>query len=176
MAPGIVDGSLLCVAHPMLDLRKGLLDRIEVRRVGWQEPETRPCGFDRLTDRRRLVAAEIVHDDDVARLEDRSQLLLDIGAKALTVDRSVEDARRCQAVIPQRAEECLRAPVAVWRECSKTLALRPPTPDGCHIGLDPGLVDKDKAFRIEMPLQGLPPLSPASNIGAGLLKGEQCFF
>jgi hypothetical protein len=33
------------------------------------------------------VAAEIVDDDDVARLEDRNELLLDIGAEAFAVDR-----------------------------------------------------------------------------------------
>jgi hypothetical protein len=33
-----------------------------------------------LAERRRLVATEIVHDDDVAGLEDRNELLLDIGA------------------------------------------------------------------------------------------------
>jgi hypothetical protein len=38
------------------------------------------------------VAAEIIHDDDVAWFEDRNELLLHIGAEALNVGRTVEDA------------------------------------------------------------------------------------
>ena len=56
-----------------------------VRRIGRQEPEPRTGGVDQLTDGCGLVAAEIVQDDDVAWLEHRHQLLLDIGAEALAV-------------------------------------------------------------------------------------------
>ena len=71
----------------MLDLGKGLLDRIEIGRIGWQEPTPRTGGFDRLTDGSRFVAAEVFYDDDIAWLQDGNQLPLDIGAKALAVDR-----------------------------------------------------------------------------------------
>lgn len=148
MLPCVVDGSLLCVSHPVFDLRKCLLDRIEVRRVRWQEPEPCTGGFDHLTDGGRLVTAEIIHDDDVAWLEDGNQLLLDIGTKAQAVDRAVEDTRRCQPIVPQCTEECQSAPVAVWRKRPQTPAFWSPAPDGCHVGLDPGLVDEDEAFGI----------------------------
>jgi hypothetical protein len=46
--------------------------------VAWIAPDS--CG---------LVAAEIVHDDNVASLENRRELLFDISAKAFAVDRSV---------------------------------------------------------------------------------------
>ncbi len=55
------------------------------------------------------MRAEIVHDDDVTGLEYRHELLLDIGAEALAVDRSVEHTRRRQSVAAQRAEEGQRA-------------------------------------------------------------------
>lgn len=126
MPPGVVDCPYLCISHPVLYLGEGLFDRIEVRRIGRQEPEPCTCGFDRMTDCCRFVAAKIVHDDDVAWLEDRNQLLFDIGAKALAVDRSVEDTRCCQPIFPQRPEECQGAPVTVWRECSQTFAFRSP--------------------------------------------------
>ena len=92
------------------------------------------------------MAAEIVHDGDVARLEDGDELLLDIGSKALAVDRPVEDARRRQPIVPQRPEKCQRAPVAVRRTRPQTLAFWSPAPDGRHVGLDPGLIDKDEAL------------------------------
>jgi hypothetical protein len=51
------------------------------------------------------VAAEVIHDDDVAGFENRHELLLDIGAEAFTVDRAVEDARGGEPVAAQGAEE-----------------------------------------------------------------------
>lgn len=92
MAACVVDGALLGQPHPMLDLGEGLFDRVEIGGVGRQEPEPCPSRADRLSDGRRLVGAEIVHDDDVAGLQDGHELLLDISAKALAVDRPVEDA------------------------------------------------------------------------------------
>jgi hypothetical protein len=89
VSPGILDGSLLCGAHPVLDLGEGLLDRIEIGRVRRQIPEPGAGRSDHAAERRRFVAAEIVHDDDVALLEDRNELLLDIGAEAFAVDRAV---------------------------------------------------------------------------------------
>lgn len=82
MSLGVVDGSLLGCAHPVLDLGEGLLDRIEVGRIGRQEPE--PCvgGLDELTDRRGFVAAEIVHDDDVAGVQRGDEQLRDIGVES----------------------------------------------------------------------------------------------
>jgi hypothetical protein len=59
------------------------------------------------------VAAEIVHDDDIAGLERWNELLLDIGAEAFAVDRAVEDAWGGEAVAAQRAEEGQGAPAAM---------------------------------------------------------------
>src|ERR1700743_3667909 len=64
MAANVVDGALLGGAHPVLDLGEGLFDRIEVGGVWRQVPE--PCAgcFDQAAQSTRLVAAEIVHNDD----------------------------------------------------------------------------------------------------------------
>jgi hypothetical protein len=61
---------------------EGLLDRIEIGRVRRQIPG--PCAGrpDHAAECCRLVAAEIVHDDDVARLGDMNELLRYIGAEA----------------------------------------------------------------------------------------------
>lgn len=172
MSPGVLDRSLLCMAHPVLDLGEGLFDRIEVGGIGRQEPE--PCAgrCDDLTDGRRFVAAEIVHDDNVARLEDRHELLLDIGAEALAIDRPVEDAGRGELVATQCAQECQRAPVTMRGKGAQALALRTPAAQRRHVGLDPGLVDEHQPSGIETSLPCLPALTSAGNVGAGLLKGE----
>ena len=70
------------------------------------------------------MGAEIIHDNDVARLQHRHELLLDIGSEALPIDRPDEH--------------------------------QPP--------------------RVEPGLPGSPALTPARDVGAGLLNGEQGFF
>ena len=122
------------------------------------------------------MAAEIVHDDDVAGLQNGDELLLDISAEAMTVDRSIEDARRSEPVAAQSAEEGQRAPVSVRSIPSQAFALRSPAAQRSHVGLDPGLVDKDQLCGIEALLQGPPSLEPAHHVGARLLKREQRFF
>jgi len=61
-------------------------------------------------------------------------------------------------------------------EASQAFAFRPPAAQWRHVGLDPGLVDEDQSPRIEPRLPGSPAAALARDIGAGLLKGEQCFF
>ena len=46
-----------------------------------------------------------IHDDDVAGFEEWNELLLDIGAEAFAIDRTVEDARGGELVAAQRTEE-----------------------------------------------------------------------
>lgn len=176
MAPGVIDGSPLGEAHPVLDLGEGLLDGVEIGRVRRQVPEPGAGGPNHVPDGGRLVGAEIVHDDDVAGLQHRDELLLDIGPETLAVDRSVEDTRCHELVAAERAEEGQRAPVAVRGEAAQAFALRSPSAQRGHVGLDPGLVDEDQPPRIEPGLPGSPALTPARDVDAGLLKGEQRFF
>ena len=176
VSPGILDGAHLGLPHPVLDLGECLLDGIEIRRVGRQIPEPGVGGADHLAYRSGLVGAEVVHDNNVAGFEDRYELLLDIGAKALAIDRPVEHARRRQPVAAQRAEEGQRAPVTVRGEAAQALALLPPTAQRRHVGLDPRLIDEHQPPWIEIPLKGAPAPPPADDVGAGLLKGEQRFF
>ena len=66
--------------------------------------------------------------------------------------------------------------MAMWREASNPFALGSPSPQGGHVGLDPGFVDEHQAPRIEVGLPGPPSVSPMGNGGAGPLKREQRFF
>ena len=176
MAPGFLDRPLLRVSHPVLDLGEGLLDRVEVWGIGRQIPEPGAGGADHLADGGRFVRAEIVHDDDVAWLQDRHELLLDIGAEALAVDRPIEDARCGEPVAAQGAEEGQGSPVTVRSKAAQAFAPRPPAAQRRHVGLDPGFVDEHQPSRVETGLQGPPVLPSPRDIGAGLLKGEQRFF
>ncbi len=122
------------------------------------------------------MASEVVHDDDVAGLEGRHELLLDIGEEADAVDRPVEDKGRGELVTAQRREEGHGLPVAMGRVAVQTPALRPPAPDRRHVGLDPGLVDEHQAFGIKPGLPGPPSLPVPGDRRPGLFKSEQGFF
>ena len=176
VSPCVLDRSFLSLSHPMFDLGEGLLDGVEVWGVWWQVPEPGTGCSDHLADRRRLVGAEIVHDDDVAQFQDGHELLFDIGVKTPAIDRSIEDTRCGEAVAAQCTEEGQCAPVAMRGGAAQALAFRPPASQRGHVGLDPCLVDKDQPTRIEAALPGAPALTIAGDIGAGLLKGEQRFF
>ena len=176
MPPCLVDGSFLSGPHPVFDLGEGLLDGVEVGGVGRQIPE--PCTGrpDHLPDGGRLMRAEVVHDNDVAGLEHRHELLLDIGPEALAIDRPVENAWRGEAVEPQGTQEGQRTPMPVGRKGTQAFALRPPASERGHVGLDPGLIDEDQLVGIEARLPGTPTPPAACDVGTRLLKGEQRFF
>lgn len=160
----------------MFDLGKGLLDRIEVRGIGRQKQE-RGSGFpDRLPYGLALMAAEIVHDHDVAGLKNGRQLLLGVRQKACAVDRPIEDARRGEPVQAQRADEGQRSPMAMRSISAQALALWPPAAQGRHVGLDPGLVNEDQLRRIKALPPCPPALTPPRDVRARLFEGEQRFF
>ena len=72
-SPGLFDGSGVGLAQQGLHFCEDLFNRIEVWRVGGQEKE---LGFGRAdggADGAALMAAEVVHDDNVAWREDREE-------------------------------------------------------------------------------------------------------
>ncbi len=76
-------------------------------------------------------------------------------------------------VVAQGGEEGERAPSPVRYEALAAPAS--PVETG-HVGLGPGLVDKDQPARVKPALMHLPPLAAASYVGPVLLGGEQAFF
>jgi len=176
VAPSVFDGALLSLPHPVFDLGEGLFDRVEVGRVWRQVPEPGASSLDHLPDSFRLVASEIVENDDVAFVQGWQEKVLHISAEAFAIDRAVEDAGCRELVMAERAEECQGSPVAVRCEAAQAAPFGAPAPQRRHVGLDPGLVDENEPPRIKPGLPGSPTLAPTRDVRASLLKGEQCFF
>jgi hypothetical protein len=84
-SPGLVDCSGVGFAQQGFHFGEGLLDWIEVWRVGGQEEELGLGGADRGANGPAVVAAEVVHDDNVARREDGHENLFDISVEARAV-------------------------------------------------------------------------------------------
>ena len=113
-----------------LELGEDLLDWVEVWGVFRQEHEAGSDIPDRLPHRLSLVRAEIVEDHDVAGLEGRDEELLDIGAKAFAVDRSIEQAGRIDPILAQGGEERCGLPVALRDLVDEPLAAAAPSREG----------------------------------------------
>jgi hypothetical protein len=174
--PGRLDGSFGSLSKQGLELGEDLLDGIEIGAVGRQEEELGACGTDGAADGLALVTAEIVEDDDVTRPEDGHEDLLDVGEEALAVDRTIDDARSLDAVVSEGSEEGQRAPSALGRLGNQPGTAQCPAVSARHVGLGPGLVDKDQAGRVDSILI-LPPLSaPTGHVGTVLFAGVQAFF
>lgn len=176
MAPSVLDGAFLSLPHPVFDLGECLFDRVEVGRVWRQVPEPGSGSLYHLPDGFRLVASEIVENDDIALAQGWQENVLHVTAEAFTVDRAVEDAGCRELVVAERAEECEGTPVTVRSEAAQARPFGSPASQRSHVGLDPGLIDEDEPARIEPGLPGSPTLAPTRDVGASLFEGEQCFF
>src|SRR3712207_3884768 len=68
----------LSFTHEPLDLREGLLNRVEIRRVGWQVDELATSLLDQLSYPLSLVGAQVVHHNHLTLTQCGSQDLLHI--------------------------------------------------------------------------------------------------
>jgi hypothetical protein len=155
---------------------EGLLDWIEVWRVGGQEEELGLGGADRCTNGAALMAAEVVHDDDVARREDGQENLLDISVEARAIDWSVDDAGRSEPVATQRRQKGKGPPSAEGRFGDEAFAFGASAMSARHVGFGPSLVDENKTPRINRRLTRLPALTPPGDVRPVLFGGAKAFF
>jgi hypothetical protein len=123
-----------------------------------------------------LVAAEIVHNDDVSWLERGYEELFDVSSEADPVDRSVEHTGRIDPIMPQSRQECERLPMAVRGLRVQALSPWAPAMSANHVGLGPGLVDKDETGGINFCLMPFPACPSARDVGPVLLGWKQRFF
>lgn len=94
----VIEGAWSERAQEGFQLRKRLLDRIEIRTVGWQKPQLRADLFDGRLDLGLFVHGQVIEDDDVAGPERWHQDLFDVGEKCWIVERAIEDRWGVQAI------------------------------------------------------------------------------
>ena len=174
--PGRLNGAFGRVAEQSFELSEDLFDRVEIRGVGGQEAEGSPHPLKGRPHGGPLVAAQIVHNDDIARGERRQQTLFDIGQEAGAVDRAIKDTRSGQPVVAQRRHEGQRLPVAVGPGRSQPLAPGAAAMATGHVGLGPGLIQEHEATWIQLALPALPPAAAARDVRPVLLGSHQAFF
>src|SRR4051794_25864747 len=82
------------LSEQLFQLCEELLDRVQVRRVGWQIRQARACCLDRFLHAFHLVDRKTVHQNRLPRLEFRRQHLLDVNPERVTVHGTI-DYERC---------------------------------------------------------------------------------
>ena len=123
-----------------------------------------------------LVTAQVVDDDDVAGFEGGDEKLLHIGGEADGVDGAIEDRRGVDPVVSKSGQEGHGFPMTVGRFGIEPLSPSAPSVGPRHVGLGPGLIDKDQAPGIDLALIALPTLAPPRHVRPVLLAGQHAFF
>ena len=95
------------------EFREGFFDRIEVGTIRRQIKQAGARCLDHRTDGGPFVARQIVHHDDVARLEFGDKNLFDIDLKSVPINGTVEDEGRRDAADPKTGDKGRRLPVSV---------------------------------------------------------------
>ena len=156
--------------------RKRQFDRIEVRTVGWEKPETGADPFDRGLHLGLLVHRQVIEDHDVAGPQRRDEDLLDVGQKRRIVDWAVEDGRRAEPIDPQRSDHGVRLPMAIRGVITQPTSAWAATVATDEVGGDAGFIDEDVAPGVMERERVLPVPSRRCDVSSSLLVGEYRFF
>ena len=174
--PELVYGARGGFSQGGLELGEGHLDGIEVGRIGRQIQQAGTSVLNALAHALDLVCGEIVHDDDIARLELWRQNLFDIGEEGGAMHRAIEQHRRAQAVQAQPSGEGGRLPMTMRDGGPAALAAPGASSRTSHFGRRPGFVDKDQAGGIEIGLAVEPRQPAQGDVRPLLLGGVRGFF
>lgn len=170
------DGAFGSLAHQRLEFAERQFDRIEVGRIFGQIAKARLLGFDHLTNGGSLVDCNIVHHDDIAAPERRSQALLDVGQEHLRVHGTFDDHRGDHFVVaqPRHKGDCLPLSERSTPDQLNPAWTAAPKPN--HLGGDRRLVDEDQPGGIEQALLANPAPARAGHIRPLLFGGPETLF
>ena len=179
LGPGglqVLEGAGGRLAQVSLEFGEGLFDRVEVRTVGGQVTHARPAGRDQLHDGGGLVDAQVVEDDDIARLQLRAKYLAHISGEDLGVGGAGDQEGRVDAFAAQGGNKGGRLPVAVRNGSDAALSPGAAPVQTRQLGVERGLIDEDQTPLIPAGLVSAPPAPGQRDIRTLLLGGVRRFF
>ena len=163
-------------AEQLLDLAEDHLDRIQIGAIGRQVLQFCLPRFDQFSNACPLVARQIIHDHDVARLELGNEYLLHKRLEDIAVDRSIDHGRTLHAFDTQGGDQRGRLPVSVRRLIDQAFTTWGSPSKPGHVRLGPRFIDEDQSSGVRV-LRPRAPLSPSSDdIRAVLLRRMDRFF
>jgi len=157
-------------------LCEGLLDGIEIGRVGRQETQFRAGGFDNCPYAGDFVGGKIVHSDNIALYQGWREDLLEVGEEGLAIHRPVDDQGSGNRVVPESRDEGRDFPMAVRDFRNQALPAAAAASEPGHVGAGAGLVDEHQMLGIKLRLAVFPGGASRGHVGAVLLAGVQAFF
>jgi len=172
----LVKGAWARRAKKGFELREGQLNGVEVRAVGWQEPEMGARAREGRGHGGVLVHGEVIEDDDIAGPERRHEDLFDIGEKRGGIDRAVEDGGGAEAIHAESRDDRVGLPMTQRRVIAQADAARAATIATQEIRRDPGLIEEDVVPRVAQ-LEDVLPVPPRRrDIRSALFVGVHRFF
>ena len=141
-----------------LRLRKGLLYRIEIRRVRRQVQERCARLADGLAHPLNFVRRKIIEHNHVARAKTWTQKRVGIGAEGCAIQGTINDHGRRQTTQAKSTHPWGGLPMAVWHRCPAALAARRASVPPGHLRVGSGLVNEDELLWVKMRLLGDPGL------------------
>ena len=163
--------------QPLFHLRPTFLDRVEVRRVGRQKEERCPGLVDSFGHTIHLMGAQVVHDHDLIGQQLRTQNLIEVGEKDVTIGRRFNGHGGNPTGSTDGTQYRHRSPVARRNALLKSgtahrtpVALR-------HFSGNAAFVEKDQPCRVDFPGFFLPaPALLPDPLGVLLGGVERLFF
>ena len=123
-----------------------------------------------------FVAGQVVGDNDVAWSESGSEALSDPGQESAAVDGTVEHHRGDDAVMAQGGDQGAGIPVTEGGSTNHARAAWAAAIKARHVGLGPGLIEKDQPMRIQPGLQFAPGTARLGDVCTRLLGGSERLF
>ena len=174
--PQELAGATAGLPQNRFQLRKGVLDRIQIRTVFREIPKTRAGTRDGPADHGTLVTRQVVHDDDVAGRQRRDQDLLDVGEEAGPIDRAIKHGRRGEARHAQGGEKRRGLPAAVGRVVGHAGAVEAAAVPAYEVSPHATFIEKHEARGIERRRGGLPGGAGERDVSAIVLGRAYRFF
>jgi len=171
-----VQGPRAGLAEERLEFGERLLDGIEVGAVGRELGNEHTAAAECFAHAADPVGGYVVHDDDVAASQRRSEHLIDIGDEALAGHGSFEQHRRREPVMAQRGNEGHGFPSAERHLADEPLPARRPAVEAGHVGGHRSFIDEDEAPGVKFALPPTPRGASRRDVRPILLGGVQDFF
>ena len=164
------------LAEESLEFAVRQLNRVQIRRVLWEEANCRPRLFNRLPNTRTQVDSAVIHDHDVIAPERGHQALFDICKERPSCHCTLNDHRRRHFIVPQGGDERDCLPRAKRNCADHPDAARSPSPQPCQVRADRSLVEKHQPGGVKQALFSYPTSARSRDICSLAFGSLQAFF
>lgn len=159
-----------------LHVRPEKLDGVQLGAVGREVHGEGTSVPNRLADDVHLVDVEVVHDDDVAGVEPRSEALSNEAKECAPANRSLAGHELRPLAESDGADERDRLPRAARARPDDTFAAQRARVLAAHAGLDEGFVDEDEAAQVRFLEERAEFFAPLSVLGRVSFEGDEGLF